>query len=76
MLMLLNYEHLFNKKINEKLEGGGKFKRHGKKEILGKERCIYKKEGDRKEYVKHKGSFITVRDYKKLKPRRPVATYK
>ena len=53
--------------------GGGKFKRHGKKEILGKERCIYKKVGDRKEYVKHKGSFITVRDYKKpMKPRRPV----
>jgi hypothetical protein len=56
---------------------GGKIKRHAKKEILGKERCIYKKAGDRKEYVKHKGRFITVRDYKKLmKPIRRVVPYK
>jgi hypothetical protein len=38
----------------------------GKKEILGKERCIYKKAGDRKEYVKYKGDLITVKDYKKI----------
>lgn len=68
-------------KIKESLPtmtgAGGKIKRHAKKEILGKERCIYKKAGDRKEYVKHKGSFITVRDYKKLmKPRRRVVPYK
>jgi len=37
-----------------------------RKEILGKERCIYKKVGDRKEYVKHKGDLITVKDYKKI----------
>ena len=37
-----------------------------KKEILGKERCIYKKTGDRKEYVKYKGYLITVKDYKKI----------
>jgi hypothetical protein len=37
-----------------------------KKEILGKERCIYKKTGDRKEYVKYKGNLITVKDYKKI----------
>lgn len=56
---------------------GGKIKRHAKKEILGKERCIYKKTGDRKEYVKHKGRFITVRDYKKLmKPIRRAVPYK
>jgi hypothetical protein len=40
-----------------------------KKEILGKERCIYKKAGDRKEYVKHKGNLITVNDYRKLMKR-------
>lgn len=37
-----------------------------RKEILGKERCIYKKVGDRKEYVKHKGDLITVKDYKRI----------
>jgi len=37
-----------------------------KKEILGKMRKIYKIPGDRKEYVKHKGKLITVKDYKKL----------
>ncbi len=37
-----------------------------KKEICGRLRCIYKISGSRKEYVKHKGSLITVADYKKL----------
>ena len=36
------------------------------KEILGKERCIYKIQGDRKEYVKHKGKLTTIKDYKAL----------
>jgi hypothetical protein len=45
---------------------GGKTKRANRKEILGKERCIYKKTGDRKEYVKYKGNLITVKDYKKI----------
>jgi hypothetical protein len=48
--------------------GGGNIKitRTNKKDILGKERCIYKKSGDRKEYVKYKGELITVKDFKKL----------
>jgi hypothetical protein len=46
--------------------GGKKSKKQPKKEILGKMRCIYKIPGDRKEYVKHKGKLITVKDYKKL----------
>jgi hypothetical protein len=51
--------------------GGGqrgktKIKKTTKKEILGKERCIYKKSGDRKEYLKYKGGLITVSEYKKL----------
>jgi Trp operon repressor len=37
-----------------------------KKIILGKERCIYKIQGSKSEHVKHKGSIITVTDYKKL----------
>ena len=41
-------------------------KKAHKKEILGKERCIYKMSGDRKEYLKHKGGLITVSEYKKL----------
>lgn len=51
----------------EGLQNGGnsKVKKINKKEILGRERCIYKKAGDRKEYLKHKGELITVKDYKK-----------
>jgi hypothetical protein len=48
------------------LYGGGSYKKTNKKNILGKERCIYKKSGDRKEYIKYKGGFIAVREYKKL----------
>ena len=40
--------------------------RQSKKTILGKERCIYKIQGDRKEYLRYKGDLITVKDYKKL----------
>ena len=54
--------------LNNKVQvlGGKKSKKPPKKEILGKIRKIYKIPGDRKEYVKHKGKLITVKDYKKL----------
>ena len=54
--------------INEYYYRGGniKIKKTAKKEILGKERCIYKMSGDRKEYLKHKGGLITVSEYRKL----------
>lgn len=45
-------------------EGGGK--KLPKKEILGKTKSIHKIPGDRKEYVKHKGKLITIKDYKEL----------
>jgi hypothetical protein len=57
-------------KINEKLSAyhppakGGK--KSTKKVILGKERCIYKVQGSKKEHIKHKGALIPVADYKKL----------
>ena len=51
---------------NEYREGGKKSKKIPKKEILGKMRCIYKIPGDRKEYLKHKGKLITVKEYKEL----------
>lgn len=37
-----------------------------KKIILGKERCIYKIPGSRKDYVKYKGKFIIVKDFIEL----------
>jgi hypothetical protein len=46
--------------------GSPKIKRVSKKDILGKERCIYKISGDRKEYVKYKGDLITLKDYKNI----------
>ena len=45
---------------------GGHKANSEKKEICGRLRCIYKISGSRKEHVKHKGSLITVVDYKKL----------
>jgi len=43
------------------------YKKVGKKEVLGKDRVIYKMEGSNKEYVKSKGMYIPVSEYKKLK---------
>jgi hypothetical protein len=48
------------------LGGNTKITKLTKKDILGKSRCIYKKSGDRKQYIKHKGVLITVNEYKKI----------
>jgi hypothetical protein len=52
-----------------KSDGGYKNKKPSvpqSKEILGKQRRIYKVAGSRKEHVKYKGQLIPVSDYKKL----------
>jgi hypothetical protein len=46
--------------------GGKKVSIHARKEILGKTRCVYKKAGSRKEYIKYKGQLIAVKKYKEL----------
>ena len=54
-------------KDDDKYRGGAKkSKKLPKKEILGKMISIYKIQGDRKEYVKHKGKLTTIKDYKAL----------
>ena len=52
------------KKDLDAVQKGGK--KHSKREVLGKIMVIYKINGDRKEYVRHKGKLITVKDYKEL----------
>lgn len=56
-----------NKYGNKWTSGGNsKITKISKKEILGKERCIYKISGDKKQYLKHKGGLITITEYKKI----------
>ena len=55
---LLNISQGGNRKTNT-------VKKINKKTILGKERCIYAIQGDRKEYLRYKGDLIPVKDYKK-----------
>jgi len=64
-------EDTFNELIKRfKSQGGNRktttVKKINKKTILGKERCIYAIQGDRKEYLRYKGDLIPVKDYKKL----------
>jgi hypothetical protein len=60
-----NYEKEFGD-YSLRFGGNTKIKKSIKKNILGKERRIYKKLGDRKEYVKYKRGLITVKEYRKL----------
>jgi hypothetical protein len=47
---------------------GGAIKlKENKKLILGKERCIYTKEGTKKEYIKYKNEYIGLKEFIKLK---------
>lgn len=62
-------------------DGGKKSKKLPKKEFLGKTKSIHKIPGDRKEYVKHKGKLVTIKDYKalmkqKAKPKKKAAKVK
>lgn len=59
-------EFMRNETDDYEINGGKKSKKLPKKEILGKMICIYKIPGDHKEYVRHKGKLITLKDYKEL----------
>ncbi len=60
------YKNLDHPIPNASAGGSPKIKKVSKKDVLGKERCIYKISGDRKEYVKYKGDLITLKDYKNI----------
>tara|TARA_Y100000389_G_scaffold158850_1_gene160429 strand:- start:272 stop:859 length:588 start_codon:yes stop_codon:yes gene_type:complete len=67
----LNFFISKSKTSNAENGGGKKSKKLPKKEILGKMRSIYKIPGDKKEYLKHKGKLITVKEYKELMKAKP-----
>ena len=81
--LLKSYKERLNNESSKKIEkelgisnpqngsGNAKITKKSKKSILGKERCIYKKAGDRKEYLRYKGDLITVKDYTKLMKAKP-----
>jgi len=57
---IFDYEEIYKEHI---FLGG---KKSIKKELFGKNKIIYKLKGDRKEYVKHKGILITIKEYRLL----------
>lgn len=68
-----NRQQNLSREGTPEFEGGSSNKKKtinkscGKKIIQGKERCIYKILGSRKEYIKYKGELIAVRDFKKFR---------
>jgi rubrerythrin len=70
---LKDYEEAYKEasKTYDPSKGGGKlssmYKNVGKKEVLGKLKIIYKIKGSNKEYVKNKGIFVHITEYKNLK---------
>ena len=74
---LTRQEHLSvipeNLSQTSSLSGGKTNKPHRNQQptkiLFGKVRCIYKKSGDKKEYVKHKGLLITIKQYKDIRTR-------
>ena len=74
---LTRLEHLSvipeNLSQTSSLSGGKTNKPHRNQQptkiLFGKVRCIYKKSGDKKEYVKHKGLLITIKQYKDIRTR-------
>jgi hypothetical protein len=56
---------------------GGSIKLKGcKRVVLGKERRVYTKKGSKKEYIKHKDEYLTIREYIKIKSIAKPATPK
>lgn len=61
--------------IEQKVLRGGKNKRKvsqvNKKDVLGKQRNVYKFVGDRKEYIKYKNEYVLLKKYKEMQKTKP-----
>lgn len=66
---LTRLEHLSVIPENPSHTGGKTNKQQPTKILFGKVRCIYKKSGDKKEYIKHKGLLITIKQYRDIRAR-------
>jgi hypothetical protein len=76
-LILINNESVLGlKQIEVPVEGGKKSSKSTHKEIQGKLMKIYRKPNDKKDYVKHKGVLISIKEYKEHMKQRAAITKK
>jgi hypothetical protein len=76
-LILINNENVLGlTHIEVPIEGGKKSSRATHKEIQGKLMKIYRKPNDKKDYVKHKGVLISIKEYMEHMKQRAAITKK
>jgi len=75
-LILINNNVLELTRIEVPVKGGKKSSKSIHKELQGKLMKIYRKPNDKKEYVKHKGVLISIKEYKERMKQRAAITKK